>query len=117
MTVLEIRRIYVLTLTRTSSPLSLTSVLWHQLVLSFCKKKKKKATIMIISARYYLSGKEVNDSKFLKTKIRLFQNVNCFCVVAIQSAKTGQRRETGAGGRIQFSLLESYHKASSELIT
>ena len=44
----------------------------------------------------------MNDSKFLKSKIRLFQNVmvgkNCFCVVAIQSAKTGQRRETGGRG-------------------
>ena len=57
---------------------------------------------MIIGARYYLSGTEVNDSKFLKSKIRLFQNVMvgkmCFCVVAIQSAKTGQRRETRGGG-------------------
>ena len=58
---------------------------------------------------------------------------NCFCVVAIQSAKTGQRRETGGGGRdtqntyaiimgerpfkrIKFLLLESYHKAASEFI-
>ena len=56
----------------------------------------------------------------------------CFCVVAIQSAKTGQRRETGGRDtektyaiimgerpfkRIKFSLLESYHKAASEFIT
>ena len=55
--------------------------------------------IMIISARYYLLGTEVNDSNFFKNQIRLFQNAmvaqNCFYVEAIQCAKTGQRRERG----------------------